>query len=70
MNDWIRNSGTFDVVVDFDAVLRDPRNSTQLAPWFDSGDCLHPNPAGYREMAAEFPVDVFGRFEGGVSGFM
>ncbi|KAK3711869.1 hypothetical protein LTR37_009387 [Vermiconidia calcicola] len=70
VNDWIRNSGTFDAVVDFDAVLRDPRNSTQLAPWFDSGDCLHPNPAGYREMAADFPVDVFGRFEGGVRGFM
>jgi lysophospholipase L1-like esterase len=34
VNDWIRNSGAFDAVLDFDAVLRDPKNQTQLlAPW-------------------------------------
>lgn len=70
VNDWIRNSGWFDAVVDFDAVLRDPSNHTQLAPYYDSGDCLHPNPAGYHEMAAQFPLDVFSEFANGVNGFM
>ncbi len=70
VNDWIRMSGWFDAVVDFDAVLRDPKNHTQLAPYYDSGDCLHPNPAGYREMADKFPLGVFSEFRNGVSGFM
>jgi len=58
VNEWIRSSGWFDAVVDFDEIIRDPNNGTQLAPYFDSGDCLHPNPAGYREMAAKFPIEI------------
>jgi lysophospholipase L1-like esterase len=69
VNDWIRNSGSFDAVVDFDAALRDPKNETQLAAAYDSGDCLHPSPVGYQRMADSFPLDVFGRFKNGVSGF-
>ena len=70
VNEWIRGSGWFDAVVDFDEVVRDPRNQTQLAPGFDSGDCLHLSPAGYAQMAAKFPVDIFEKFQGGVNGFM
>jgi lysophospholipase L1-like esterase len=70
VNDWIRESGWFDAVIDFDEIVRDPQNATQLAPYFDSGDCLHPSPAGYREMADKFPVHVFERFRNGVSGWM
>jgi lysophospholipase L1-like esterase len=51
LNAWIRDSGAFDAVVDFDAVLRDPSHPTRLAPAFDSGDHLHPGDAGYRAMA-------------------
>lgn len=69
VNDWIRNSGAFDAVLDFDAVLRDPKNETQLAAAYDSGDCLHPGPEGYRRLAEEFPLEVFGRFREGVSGW-
>lgn len=69
INDWIRKSGTFDAVVDFDKILRDPKNATQLNPLFDSGDQLHPNPAGYQELADKFPLDIFTKFAGGVSGF-
>ena len=47
VNDWILNSGKFDAVVDFDAILRDSQNSTQLNPLYNSGDFLHPNEAGY-----------------------
>lgn len=70
VNDWIRNSGTFDAVLDFDAVLRDPKNETQMDAAYDSGDCLHPGPVGYRRLAEEFPLDVFSRFKNGVNGFM
>ena len=69
VNDWIRNSGNFDAVVDFDEALRDPKNETQLASAYDSGDCLHPGPVGYQRMADSFPLDVFGKFKNGVSGF-
>jgi lysophospholipase L1-like esterase len=51
LNDWIRHSGVFDGVADFDRVLRDPADPEQLAPAFDSGDHLHPGDAGYRRMA-------------------
>jgi lysophospholipase L1-like esterase len=55
LNDWIRRSAaetsTFDAVIDFDAVLRDPAHLARLRPEYDSGDHLHPNDAGYRAMA-------------------
>jgi lysophospholipase L1-like esterase len=51
VNDWIRHSGVFDAVVDFDRLLRDPSRPTRLRAAFDCGDHLHPNDAGYRAMA-------------------
>ena len=51
VNDFVRNSGEFDGVVDFDAALRDPDDPARLLPEYDSGDHLHPNDAGYRVMA-------------------
>lgn len=51
VNKWIRESGAFDGVLDFDAVVRDPRRPSYLAPAYDSGDHLHPNDAGYQAMA-------------------
>ena len=51
VNRWIRTSGEFDGVVDFDQVLRDPTHPTRLLPGYDSGDHLHPNDAGYAAMA-------------------
>lgn len=51
VNAWIRNSGEFDAVIDFDQHLRDPAHPTRLLPAFDSGDHLHPGDAGYAEMA-------------------
>ncbi|KAF9555079.1 SGNH hydrolase [Agrocybe pediades] len=59
VNDFIKNSGTFDAVVDFDKILADPANPSQLNPKFDSGDFLHPNPAGYQAVADAFPLDIF-----------
>lgn len=51
VNAWIRDSGEFDAVVDFDAITRDPRHPRRLRPAYDSGDRLHPGDAGYRAMA-------------------
>jgi len=69
VNEWIRNSGRFDYVVDFDAVIADPSNPSQLAPQYDSGDYLHPNPLAYGKMAEAFDLGVFEKFKGGVEGY-
>lgn len=68
VNAWIRTSGRFDGVVDFDAVVRSPTNASILNPTFDSGDHLHPNPAGYQAMANAFDLGLFDQFADGVSG--
>ena len=67
VNDWIRSSGEFDAVVDFDAVVRDGQNVTMLDPHYDSGDQLHPNVDGYLAMVDSFPIDLFGKWAGGVN---
>jgi lysophospholipase L1-like esterase len=55
-NDWIRNSGAFDAVADFDLALRDPAQPNRLNPAYDSGDHLHPNDAGYQALANAVPL--------------
>lgn len=60
LNDWIRTSGEFDAVIDFDAALQDPTNPLRLRPEFDSGDHLHPNDAGYEVMAEAIDPSLFG----------
>ena len=55
---WIRTSGAFDGVIDFDAVMRDPANPLRLNPAYDSGDRLHPNDAGYQAMADAINLDM------------
>ncbi len=50
-NAWIRTSGQFDGVVDFDRALQDPSDPAALQAGFDSGDHLHPNEAGMQAMA-------------------
>jgi lysophospholipase L1-like esterase len=59
VNRWIRTPGHFDAVIDFDKALRDPKEPEQLRPVYDSGDHLHPSPAGYHAMAAAIPLMDF-----------
>jgi lysophospholipase L1-like esterase len=59
VNAWIRTSGEFDAVIDFDKVVRDPSNPSRLLPAFDSGDHLHPNDAGYKAMADSIDLNLF-----------
>ena len=51
VNQWIRSSGAFDGVIDFDAVTRDPNRPAHILAAFDSGDHLHPQDDGYKAMA-------------------
>lgn len=59
VNQWIRAPGHFDGVIDFDKAVRDPQRSEVLLPADDSGDHLHPSPAGYRAMAEAVPLADF-----------
>jgi len=56
VNQWIRESGAFDGVVDFDAVVRDPDHPSHMRAAYDSGDHLHPNDAGYQAMAGSIDL--------------
>jgi lysophospholipase L1-like esterase len=58
INRWIRTPGRFDAVMDFDQVTRDPTHPAQLLPAYDSGDHLHPSPAGYRAMGEAISLSL------------
>ncbi len=59
LNSWIRTSGAFDAVVDFEAATRDAADAKRLRAEFDPGDHLHPNDAGYQAMADAFDLGIF-----------
>jgi lysophospholipase L1-like esterase len=59
VNHWIRTSGAFDGVIDFDQALRDPADPLRLLPAYDSGDHLHPNDIGYQAMADAINLPLF-----------
>ena len=59
VNKWIRTSGSFDGVIDFDAVLRDPDHPSRLLPRFAFKDRLHPNDTGYQAMADAIDLALF-----------
>jgi lysophospholipase L1-like esterase len=59
VNSFIRTSGAFDAVVDFEAATRDAANTKRLKAEFDPGDHLHPNDAGYQAMADAFELGIF-----------
>ncbi|OLT37992.1 hypothetical protein BJF79_28275 [Actinomadura sp. CNU-125] len=51
VNRWIRTSGEYDAVADFDRAL-DPSGTGRIPEGLHMGDHIHPSPAGYRTMAA------------------
>jgi lysophospholipase L1-like esterase len=59
VNSWIRNSGEYDAVIDFDQAVRDPSHPTRILPAFDCGDHLHPNDTGYKAMADAVKLRLF-----------
>lgn len=59
VNKWIRTSGAFDGIIDFDAIVRDPDHPTRLLPKLASKDHLHPNDAGYKAVADSIDLNLF-----------
>ncbi len=59
INEWVRAHAHFDAMIDFDKITRDPEHPDRLLPAFDSGDHLHPSPAGYAAMALAIPLALF-----------
>ncbi|WP_017382176.1 SGNH/GDSL hydrolase family protein [Paenisporosarcina sp. TG-14] len=59
VNHWIKNSGEFDGVIDFDKALRDPEDPEHFLSKYDAGDHLHPNDAGYKKMAETVNLSTF-----------
>lgn len=59
VNNWIRTSGRFDAVIDFDKAIRNPEDSTTILPNAHSGDFLHPNENGYRLMGESIDLSLF-----------
>jgi len=57
VNTFIRSSGEFDGVADFDAATRDPADPSRLAAAYDGGDGLHPNDAGSAAMGSAPNLD-------------
>ena len=59
VNDWIRQQSLSDGIVDFASCLEDSERPGYLAPEYNSGDNLHPNPSGYAAMAACVDLELF-----------
>jgi lysophospholipase L1-like esterase len=59
VNNWIRTSGAFDALIDFDHVVADPAHPSAIAAAYDSGDHLHPNDAGYKAMGEAVDLKLF-----------
>lgn len=77
VNEFIRSSGAFDAVVDFDAVMRNtdpdypapdsPDAAEWLNPAYEVGDRVHPNDAGYAAMAAAIDLTLLRAPAGAIS---
>ena len=64
-NEFIRTSGLFDGVIDFDKATLDPHTGGLKAEFVPEsttggpGDKLHPNRAGYLAMGLAIDLDLF-----------
>nr|WP_234375459.1 SGNH/GDSL hydrolase family protein [Streptomyces sp. CB01373] len=59
VNAWIRASGHFDALIDFDRAVRDPARPSRLRSDLHAGDWLHLNPQGYGALAGAIPATLF-----------
>ena len=58
VNTWIRTSGAFDAVVDFEPALVDPTDPSKMRANLTC-DYVHPNQAGYQAMADAIDLSLF-----------
>lgn len=59
VNNWIRTSGVFDSVIDFDKIAGDGATPSHLNTAYDSGDHLHPTDPGYKAMGDAIDLKLF-----------
>ena len=59
VNQWMRTAKMYDAVIDFDAVVRDPKDPSKMRAEFDPGDHLHMNGVGYKAMADAIDLALF-----------
>jgi lysophospholipase L1-like esterase len=59
LNNWIRTSGEYDGVIDFDKLTRDPAAPSKFSAAADSGDHLHPGDTGYKAMGTAVDLGLF-----------
>ena len=59
VNEWVREGGAFDAVIDFDRAVRDPEHPTSMLPMYDCGDHLHPSDLGYNKMGDAIDLSLF-----------
>jgi len=59
VNEFIRTSGLFDGVIDFEKAAADPADPDRINPQLEPGDHLHPNDAGYAAMARAVSPTLF-----------
>jgi lysophospholipase L1-like esterase len=60
VNKWIREAGHFDAVIDFDALVREPKRPARLQATLGCADHLHPSDAGYKAMAESIDLKLLG----------
>ena len=58
VNTWIRQSGKFDGVFDFDSVVRNPEDKESLVS-SNQNDGLHPDLTGFKKMAESIDLKLF-----------
>ncbi|WP_456311997.1 SGNH/GDSL hydrolase family protein [Pseudomonas shirazensis] len=59
VNAWIRNSKSFDAVIDFDKAMVSEEGSKTILSNLHDGDFLHPNEAGYFKMGETVDLNLF-----------
>lgn len=57
LNDWMKSFDEIEGCIDFDRAVQDIDRPSFMKTEYDSGDHLHPSPAGYKVMAKEaYPI--------------
>ncbi len=59
VNEWIRTSGRYDAVIDFDLLMHQPDDPKTILPDMHDNDFLHPNQAGYKKMGEAVDLNLF-----------
>lgn len=63
LNNWIRNGGYLDGVIDFDKAIRNPLDTISMNPdYIYQNDWLHPNAEGHKVMGESVDLDLFKNF--------